>query len=57
MAYAGYNEAKKASNKRYMDKLQRVVLWTTPEEKKTIEEKAAAAGLSVNQYVKGRALE
>ena len=54
--YVGYNDAKKASNKKYMDKLARVVLWVSPEEKKEIEERARADGKSVNQYVKEKVL-
>jgi uncharacterized protein (DUF1778 family) len=52
MGYNGYTEKKKESNKRYMDKLQRISLWLTPEEKQLIEDKAAAAGKSVNKYIK-----
>lgn len=52
MGYNGYTDKKKESNKRYMDKLQRISLWLTPEEKQIIEEKAAAAGKSVNKYIK-----
>ena len=56
MGYNGYTEKRKASNKKYMDKLSRTVIWTTPEEKKQIEAKAHAAGKSVNQYLKDLAL-
>lgn len=47
-----YNDAKKASNKRYMDKLQRLYVWCTPEEKGRITEAAAESGQSVNAYIK-----
>lgn len=56
MAYNGYTEKKKASNKVYMDKLSRCTVWVTPEEKKIIEEKAKQAGKSVNQFLKDLAL-
>ena len=52
MGYNGYTEKKKESNKKYMDKLSRIVLWTTPEEKALIESKAKQAGKSINQYIK-----
>lgn len=52
MGYNGYTEKKKVSNKKYMDSLKRISVWCTPEEKKIIEEKAKAAGKSVNQYIK-----
>jgi predicted HicB family RNase H-like nuclease len=52
MGYNGYTDKKKESNKRYMDKLQRISLWLTPKEKQIIEEKAAASGKSVNKYIK-----
>ena len=55
--YVGYNDAKKASNKKYMDKLARIVLWISPEEKAEIEKRATAAGLSVNQYCKNLVLK
>lgn len=51
-----YTEAKKNANKRYMDKLARVVIWCSPEEKKLIEQKAQEAGKSVNQYAKDAVL-
>lgn len=56
MGYNGYTEKKKATNKAYMDKLARCVVWVTPEEKKIIEEKAKEAGKSINQYLKDLAL-
>lgn len=52
MGYNGYTDKKKESNKRYMDKLQRITLWLTPEEKEAIEKKATDAGKSVNMYIK-----
>ena len=54
--YVGYNDAKKASNKKYMDKLARVVMWVSPEEKREIETRAKAEQKSVNQYLKDKAL-
>lgn len=57
MGYNGYTEKKKESNKKYMDKLARISLWLTPEEKAAIERKAAAEGKSLNQYIKDRSLE
>ena len=57
MAYNGYTEKKKESNKRYMDKLTRCTLWLLPEEKKEIERGAREAGKSVNQYLKDLALK
>ena len=52
MTYKGYTEARKESNKKYMEKQARVVLWMKPEEKQTLEDRAAAAGKSINQYIK-----
>ena len=57
VGYNGYTDKKKESNKKYMDKLSRIVLWTTPEEKAIIESKAKAAGKSMNQYIKDLALD
>lgn len=56
MGYNGYTEKKKASNKKYMDKLTRCTVWITPEEKKIIEKKARDAGKSVNQFIKDLAI-
>lgn len=52
MAYNGYSESRKSANKAYMDKQARVTIWMRPEEKQDIEERAKAAGKSVNQYIK-----
>ena len=52
MPYEGYTEKRKASNKRYMDKLERITLWLKPSEKRYIEEQAAAAGKKTSQYIK-----
>lgn len=57
MGYNGYTEKKKASNKKYMDKIKRISFWITPEEKAIIEQKAATVGKSVNQYLKDLALK
>jgi len=56
MAYAGYNDAKKECNKRYLSKMARIAFVVTPEEKKQIEERARKENKSVNQYLKDRAL-
>ena len=56
MGYNGYTEKKKASNKRYLDKMARIPVIVTPEQKKIIEEKAANAGKSVNQFIKDSVL-
>ena len=52
MAYDGYSEARKRANKKYMDKLTRVTLWLTPDEKSEIEKRALNSGKSINQYLK-----
>ena len=52
MPYNGYSEARKAANKKYMDKQARVVIWCSPEDKEHIEAAAEAAGESVNGFVK-----
>lgn len=52
MPYEGYTEKRKASNKRYMDKLTRITLWLKPDEKKFIEDQAAAAGKKTSEYIK-----
>lgn len=52
MPYEGYTEKRKASNKRYMDKLTRITLWLKPEEKKLIEDQAKAAGKKTSEYIK-----
>ena len=35
-----------------MDKLTRITLWLKPEEKKIIEDQAAAAGKKTSEYIK-----
>lgn len=52
MGYNGYTEKRKETNKRHMDKLQRIVLWCYPGEKEEIDRKAAEAGKSTNAYCK-----
>ena len=52
MPYNGYTEARKRCNERYLAKLATVKLRVSPEEKKIIEEKAKAAGKSVNKFIK-----
>lgn len=56
MGYNGYTEKKKESNKKYMDKLARISLWVTPEEKDLIESRAKEENKSINQYMKDCAL-
>lgn len=56
MAYNGYNEARKRANEKYLSKLDKITFRVTPEEHREIERKASAAGKSVNQYLKDRAL-
>ena len=57
MGYNGYTEKRKASNEKYLSKFVEVRFRVLPEEKKIIEQKAAAAGKSVNQYLKDLALD
>lgn len=56
MAYAGYNDARKRANEKYLSKLDKILLRITPEEKKEIERRATAEGKSVNQFLKDKAL-
>lgn len=56
MAYNGYTESRKSCNKRYLDKFDKITFRVTPEEHREIEKRATAAGKSVNQYLKDRAL-
>lgn len=55
--YKGYTEARKAANLRYLDSKARIVLWCTPEEKEAISQMAAAAGKSMNDFVKTKIFE
>lgn len=57
MGYDGYTEKKKASNERYLSKFKMITFRVTPEEHREIERRASAAGKSVNQYLKDRALK
>ncbi len=57
MAYVGYNDAKKKANKKYLEKMARIPVIVTPDQKKEIEEKAKNAGKSVNQYIKDLVLD
>lgn len=50
--YTGYDEKTKARNERYLAKFEMIRIRTTPEEKRTIQKKAKAAGKSVNKYIK-----
>ena len=56
MPYNGYTEARKKANEKYLAKQAEIKLRIKPEEKKIIEEKARAAGKSVNQYIKDSVL-
>lgn len=56
MAYAGYNDARKRANDKYLAKFERITFRITAEEKKQIEKNALQAGKSVNQFLKDRAL-
>lgn len=52
MGYNGYTAKKKASNKRYMDKLTRIAVWVYPEEKEEIQRRAREQNISVTELVK-----
>ena len=56
MGYNGYTAKRKAANERYLAKFAEIRIRIKPEEKKIIEEKARAAGKSVNQYIKDAVL-
>ena len=56
MAYAGYNDARKRANEKYLAKQVEIKVRMKPAEKKEIEQRAREAGKSVNQYVKDAAL-
>lgn len=47
-----YTKAQAASAKKYLSKFAEIRVRLQPEEKKIIEEKAAAVGKSVNQFIK-----
>ena len=51
-----YTAAQAASAKKYLSQFAEIRIRLQPEEKKIIEEKAAAAGKSVNQFIKDLAL-
>ena len=57
MTYNGYKESIKKANKKYMDKLERIYIWCTPEEKKIIEQRSRESGKSINSYCKDILLE
>jgi uncharacterized protein (DUF1778 family) len=57
MAYNGYTEKKKASNKRYLDKLIKPTIRMTPEEKEIIENGAIKANKSFNRFMIDCAIE
>lgn len=50
------SKARRECNNRYLAKFVNITFRVTPEEKKLIEQKAAAEGKSVNQYLKDKAL-
>ncbi len=52
-----YTKAQAASAKKYLAQFAEIRIRLQPEEKKIIEEKAAKAGKSVNQYIKDLALK
>ena len=56
MAYNGYTEARKKCNEKYLAKFDKITIRITPEEHREIERLALAAGKSINQYIKDRAL-
>lgn len=47
-----YTEKRKESNKRYKEKLARVDVWLTLEEKEDIKARAKADGKSISSYVR-----
>jgi predicted HicB family RNase H-like nuclease len=51
-----YTEAQKKSAEKYLKQFINVTFRVTPEEKHEIEKRAAAAGKSVNQFLKDKAL-
>ena len=57
MAYNGYTEARKKSNKRYLEKLAKPTVRMTPEEKQIIEQAAQRSGKSFNRFMIDCALE
>ena len=57
MAYNGYSEARKKANLKYLSSVSEIRLRMTAEEKREIEKRATAAGLSVNQYCKNLVLK
>lgn len=57
MGYNGYTQKRKECNERYLAKFDKLTFRVTPEEHREIERRASAAGKSVNQYLKDRALK
>ena len=57
MGYNGYTEKKKASNEKYLAKLEKPTIRMTPEEKKVIEQGARAAGKSFTRFMVDCALK
>ena len=49
-----YTEKRKESNKRYKDKLSRVDVWLTLEEKEDVKAHAKATGKSISSLIHGR---
>lgn len=54
MAQRKFDDKRKQSNKKYMDKLTRISVWVTPEEKEKIQKDAAKEKKSVNGYIRNR---
>ena len=52
-----YTEAQKRSAEKYLSKFAEIRIRITPDEKREIERRAAAAGKSVNQFLKDKALK
>lgn len=52
-----YTAAQAAAAKKYLAKFAEIRIRLQPEEKQIIEEKAAKAGKSVNQYIKDLMLQ
>lgn len=54
--YNGYNETQAKAYKKYMDKKAVVTVRMTKEEKEVLNQKAAAEGKSINQYILDKCL-
>ena len=49
-----YTAKRKESNKRYKEKLSRIDVWLTPEEKEQIKEQAKSVGKSMGAYIRSQ---